>query len=65
MEVLPQASSTRQFQPLQVARRVEVEGIEPPLSRRLISLGYFTSIFISGLAAGLLLRPKQLLNQSC
>jgi len=65
VEVLPQASSTRQFQPLQVARRVEVEGIEPPLSRRLISLGYFTSIFISGLAAGLLLRPKQLLNQSC
>ncbi|MDM9383635.1 hypothetical protein QUB80_23400 [Chlorogloeopsis sp. ULAP01] len=59
VEVSPQASAARQFQPFKVAQFVEVEGIEPPLSRRFISLGYFTGIFVLGLAGGLVLRRRR------
>ncbi|MBR8828392.1 MAG: hypothetical protein DSM107014_10925 [Gomphosphaeria aponina SAG 52.96 = DSM 107014] len=37
---------------LQVSHEIEVEGIAPPLSVRLISLLYFTLIFVVGLSAG-------------
>lgn len=52
VEVAPQSGSTRQFQPFQIAQDVEVEGIEPPLVTRLISLAYFTSLIGLGLALG-------------
>lgn len=58
VEVIPRAGAKRQFQPLQVAHEVEVEGIAPPLWVRLISLGYFTFIYIVGLWIGLRLRRR-------
>jgi hypothetical protein len=59
VEVSPRAGAKRQFQPLKVAHEVEVEGIAPPLWVRLISLGYFTSIYIVGLWIGLRLRRRK------
>jgi hypothetical protein len=38
---------------LQVSHEVEVEGIEPPLYIRFISLGYYTGIFVLSLLAGI------------
>ena len=43
---------------LQVKQRTEVEGIEPPLSIRLISLGYYTGIFFLSLVAGIWLHRR-------
>jgi hypothetical protein len=59
VNVLPFSGSKRQFQPLEVSHEIEVEGIAPPLSVRLISLGYFTLIYIVGLFAGVKLRRKR------
>lgn len=56
VNVKPLASATRLFQPFQVAHKVDVEGIAPPLTTRLISLIYFTALFGVGLLAGLWLR---------
>ncbi|MBD2088286.1 hypothetical protein H6F67_00150 [Microcoleus sp. FACHB-1515] len=52
--IAPETNSSRQFAPIQVAHEVEVEGIAPPLTIRLISLIYFTAIFVVGLIAGFL-----------
>jgi len=55
----PLAGTTRSFRPFQVAHQIDVEGIEPPLLTRLISLLYFTALFVGGLLAGLWLRRWQ------
>ncbi len=46
------SSSSQKFAPLEVSQEIEVEGIAPPLLVRFISLFYFTSIFVVGLAVG-------------
>ena len=49
----------RQFKPLLASRRIEVEGIAPPLSVRFIGLLYFTGILSLGLIAGLWLQRRR------
>ncbi len=58
VEALPRSNSPRQFKPLRVSREIEVEGVAPPLSVRLISLTYLISILLVGLALGLWLRQR-------
>lgn len=53
VEVTPQPRSPRQFKPFQVSQFIEVDGIAPPLTTRLISSIYFTSIVVLGLLVGL------------
>ncbi len=60
VEVSPQPQTKRQFLPLRVAKRIEVEGVAPPMSVRLIALAYFTSIIVLGLLLGLRLKKKRL-----
>lgn len=57
-KVSPLPGGNRQFAPLQVSREIEVEAVEPPLLRRLISLGYFTIVLVAGLVLGLLGRRR-------
>jgi hypothetical protein len=59
VEVLPRVNSTRQFQPLQVAETISVEGVAPPMFVRLISLAYLTGIVVIGLLLGLWLRQRR------
>ncbi len=60
VEVLSQPQATGQVLPLRIAKTIEVEGIAPPLSVRLIALTYFTSIIILGLLLGLRLKNKRI-----
>jgi hypothetical protein len=53
VEVSPQPNAPRQFKPFQVKRKIEVEGIAPPLYIRLIALTYLTGIVVFGLLMGL------------
>lgn len=59
VELLPQAASTRRFQPFQVAQDIPVEGVTPPLFGRLISLAYFTGVVAIGLLLGLWLQRRR------
>ena len=59
VEAVSQATATRKFQPFQVGQSIEVEGVAPPLSVRLISLGYLTAIVAVGLLLGLWLRRRR------
>ena len=52
-EISPQTTLVRQFQPFQVSQTLEVEGVAPPLSVRLISLAYMTGIVAISLFLGL------------
>jgi len=60
VNVSPQPDSKRQFQSFQVTKEIEVEGIAPPMSVRLISLFYFTGILTLGLVTGLWLQRRRL-----
>ncbi len=60
VDVSPAPSSTRQFQPFQTTREIEVEGIAPPVSVRLVGLFYFTGVLVLGLAIGLWLQHRRL-----
>jgi hypothetical protein len=62
--VSPNPTGKTQFQPFQVSREVEVEGIAPPMSVRLIALFYFTTVLAIGLAVGLWLQRRRRLGQS-
>lgn len=53
VEVTPQPNATRQFSPFQVTQTIEVAGVAPPLSTRLLSLFYFTGMVVLGLFLGL------------
>lgn len=44
---------SRQFQPFQVTKEIEVEGIAPPLFVRFVGLLYFTGVLSLGLILGL------------
>nr|WP_290228219.1 hypothetical protein [Trichocoleus desertorum] len=59
VEVAPKLDAARQFSPFKVAQAIEVEGIEPPLRSRLLSLGYFVSILLVGLGLGLWVKQQQ------
>jgi hypothetical protein len=58
VEVTSQANSTLKFQPFKVEQTLSVEGVEPPLYVRLISLGYLTIVAGIGLLIGLWLSQK-------
>lgn len=59
VEVAPQANAARQFQPFQVAKTIEVEGVAPPLSVRSIVLAYLTGVVVVGLLLGIWLRRNK------
>ncbi|MFM2064574.1 MAG: hypothetical protein RLZZ507_4245 [Cyanobacteriota bacterium] len=59
IEATPLPNSPRQFSPIKVAQLVEVEGIAPPMSTRLISLFYFTAIVGMGMTIGLLIQQRR------
>jgi hypothetical protein len=50
--VQSQPQALRQIQPFQLTQPIEVEGMAPPVAARLITLFYFTSILLVGLAIG-------------
>jgi hypothetical protein len=58
--VSPNPTGSRQFQPFQTSREIEVEGIAPPTSVRLIGLFYFTSVLAVGVLVGLWLQRRRL-----
>lgn len=60
VKVSPKPDSKVQFQPFQVTREIDVEGITPPLLVRLIGLFYFTGVLALGLVAGLWLQRRHL-----
>ncbi len=60
VNVLPKPNSSRQFQPFQAAREIEVEGIAPPMTVRLVGLLYFTVVLVLGLVIGLWLQHRRL-----
>lgn len=62
VEIQPQPNSQRQFQPFKIADQVQVEAIAPPLHTRLITLSYFTAVFVLGLLLGLWRRRSRKLN---
>jgi hypothetical protein len=59
VEVLSQPQATNQVLPLRIAKTIEVEGVAPPLSVRLIALTYFTSMIVLGLLLGLRLKNQR------
>ena len=56
----PAPNATRSFQPFQVSREIDVEGIAPPMTVRLISLMYFTGILSIGMILGFWLQRRKL-----
>ena len=60
VEVAPNQSSIRQFQPVVATQEIEVAGVATPLLTRLISLAYLVSAIAIGLAIGLWLRRRSL-----
>lgn len=60
VEVVPASNSTRQFEPFQVSKMIEVAGVAPPLHIRLVALAYLTGIVVVGLLIGLTWGRKKL-----
>ncbi len=58
VEASPLSGSKRQFTPVKVAQSVEVKGIAPPMSVRLLGLFYFTAFVGIGMVIGLLIQSK-------
>jgi hypothetical protein len=58
VQVAPRLGATRQFVPFEVSKDIDVEGVAPPLSVRLIALGYFTSVYVIGMFVGFGLRQS-------
>jgi hypothetical protein len=58
--VSPTIDSAKKFAPIEVSQIVDVEGVAPPLTTRLIVLGYFTGIVAIAFLAAFLLRRKGL-----
>jgi hypothetical protein len=59
VNVSPNPNGKRQFQPFQVTQEIEVEGIAPPMSVRLVGLLYFTGILSLGVIVGLWLQRRR------
>lgn len=60
VNVSPAANSKRSFQPFQVTREIDVEGIAPPMNVRLIGLGYFTGLLTIGTITGFKVQRRRL-----
>ncbi|MBW4586751.1 hypothetical protein G7B40_015160 [Aetokthonos hydrillicola Thurmond2011] len=58
VEATPLPSSAYKFSPVKVAQSVDVEGIAPPISVRLLGLFYFTALVGIGMVIGLLIQSK-------
>lgn len=58
VKVSPKADG-RQFQPFQVIKEIEVQGIAPPLLVRFVGLIYFTGVLSLGLILGLWLQSRR------
>jgi hypothetical protein len=59
IEATPVKDSPQKFAPIKVEQLVEVEGLAPPMSTRLISLFYFTAIVGLGMTIGLLIQQRK------
>jgi hypothetical protein len=59
VKVAPKPNAARQFEPFQVRREIEVEGVAPPLLVRSIVLSYLTGIVGIGLLMGFLVKRLQ------
>lgn len=59
VDVAPQPNATKQFPPFQISKTIDVEGVAPPLSSRLLVLAYLTCILVIGLLIGLQLQQKR------
>jgi hypothetical protein len=57
VKVAPKPNAARQFEPFQVRREIEVEGVAPPLLVRSIVLGYLIGIVGIGLLSGFYFIP--------
>jgi hypothetical protein len=64
VEVLPQPGQGDLAQPFSISQAIDVTGVAPPLSVRLIGLLYFTGLIALGLILGLWLRRTQLQQQA-
>jgi len=53
VEVSPAKSAKQQFRPFSLQQEIDVEAVAPPLTRRLISLGYMTAFVSLGFLGGL------------
>ncbi len=53
VELSPQKDAKQQFTPFSLNQQIEVEGVAPPLTTRLISLGYMTAFISLGFLLGL------------
>jgi hypothetical protein len=60
VEVKVSPGQGRSFRPFQASREIEVEGIAPPMSVRLVGLLYFTGVLTLGLLAGLWIQRRRL-----
>ena len=60
VNVTPSPTGNRQFTPFQVTRQIEVEGIAPPMSVRLIGLSYFTIVLSIGVFLGIWIQRRRL-----
>lgn len=58
--VSPTKDGVKKFAPIKVSKAVDVEGVAPPFTTRLIVLGYMTGIVAIAFLATFLLRQKQL-----
>ncbi len=58
VRVSPQADAAVQFEPFDLVKRIEVAGVAPPMSVRLISLGYLTAFLAAGVGVGFFARRR-------
>jgi hypothetical protein len=58
VRVSPQPEAAIQFEPFDLVKRIEVDGVAPPLFVRLISLGYLTACLAAGVGAGFWARRR-------
>ncbi len=56
VEVVPNPTANRQFQPVVATEEIEVDGVAPPLLTRLTGLGYLIATVVVGLVIGLISR---------
>lgn len=58
VRVSPQPDAAVQFEPFDLVKRIEVVGVAPPMSVRLISLGYLTAFLAAGVGVGFFVRRR-------
>ncbi len=58
VQVAPQPDAAVQFEPFELVKQINVNGIEPPMSVRLISLSYLVAFLAAGVGAGFWTRRR-------